>query len=104
MRIKSKVEGSVNETVNLKEALDQQASGQDEDYDTESDDSDQDGSTWQSKLCLRCTENGRTTRGKPRPQLKSFGGPGGHLCDKCYAVACKMEGWAPEEADDEESD
>ena len=104
VRIKSKVEGYVSEVKKLTEALDQEAPDQSEDYNIDSDVSTPDDATWQSELYLRCSENGRTVRGKPRLQLKSFGGPGGHLCDKCYVVACKMEGWAPEEVNDEESD
>jgi hypothetical protein len=72
-----------------------------EESDTETIDSDQDATTWQSDPCLRWSEHGRTTRGKLRPQFQFLGhsdkrstwSPGGYLCDKCYATACRTEGW-----------
>jgi hypothetical protein len=64
---------------------------------SEEDASEPDAPVWQSKLCLRCAEKGRSVRGRPRSQLLA----GGHLCDSCYAHACKLEGWTPEIAKDE---
>ena len=108
VRIEKEVEDFVSEAEKLKETLDREEAlvtilDKSEESDIESNYSDQDATTWQSTLCLRCSENGRTTRGKPRPQLQSFGGPGCRLCDKRYVTACKMEGWTPTEANDEES-
>ena len=65
----------MSETNKLKETLEDALVAEEPDESEESDiesiNSDQDATAWQSDHCLRCSEHGRTTRGKPRPQLQS---------------------------------